>query len=77
MLEFGVTVAEDVNVVLLVAFNTNAVVVAVRLPPKLTFVAAIVVRTGVLAPPNDKPPLKLIVPAGAILVTVPELSVNN
>ena len=59
----GVIVAVPVNAALLVAFSVKAVVAAVRLPPKFTFVPAIVVNTGALAPPNDNPPLKLIVPA--------------
>ena len=71
----GVMLALAVKVALVVAMKVSAVVVAVRLPPKLTFELATVENEGVFAEPNDSPPLRFIVP---VLVTesVPELSVR-
>jgi hypothetical protein len=71
----GVIVAALLKISVLPAWNVR-LVVAVRSPPKLRFATVAVDSTGLLTPPNVKPPLKLIVSA-PVMMSLPELRVRR
>lgn len=72
----GLIVLLLVNVELLVAFNVSELLVAVKFPPKFKLEEATVVNEGLFTPPNESPPLKLIVPVLESAI-VPELNVSR